>query len=96
MNRRWSFGVIAIVVLVGVVLFLRANLPSLVAVSPADGETHVPVGSPIRLTFSEAMQPESVEQNLAIQPAVQGSFSWDAKTLTFTPAQPWPSGEQSM
>ena len=87
-------GVVAVAILVGLVLFLRAKLPSVVMVSPADGEIRVAIGNPIKLTFSEAMQPESVEQNLTIQPSVPGSFSWDENTLTFTPEQPWPSGEQ--
>ena len=94
MDRRWPFGIFAILILVGAVLFVRANLPSLVAVSPGDGETHVAVGSPIRLSFSEPMQPESVTQNLNIQPSMPGIFSWEANTLTFTPSEPWPSGER--
>ena len=98
MNRRWLFGVIVIVILVVGVLFVRANLPSLVTVSPLDGETYVPVSSPILLTFSQEMQPESVQQNLDIQPSVPGSFTWDStlstNTLIFTPDEPWPSGER--
>jgi Tol biopolymer transport system component len=94
MNRRWPFGAFVIVILVGAVLFVRANLPTLLAVSPGDGETQVAVGSPIRLSFSEPMQPESVTQNLHIQPSVQGDFFWEANTLTFTPTGPWPSGER--
>lgn len=94
MNRRWLFGVIAIVILVGVVILVRTNLPALIVVSPEDGELHVPVGNPITLTFSEAMQVESVQKNLEIQPAIDGSFSWEENTLTFHPAQLWPSGEQ--
>ena len=94
MNRRLLLGVVAVAILAGLVLVLRANLPSVALVSPADGEIRVAIGSPIKLTFSDVMQPESVEQNLIIQPSVPGSFSWDENTLTFTPEQPWPSGEQ--
>ena len=94
MDRRWLFGAIAIVILVGLVLFGRANLPSLIEVTPSDGETHVAVASPLKLTFSEEMRPESVTQNLQIQPPSEGSYFWDANTLTFAPAQPWPSGAQ--
>ncbi|MFN2233508.1 MAG: Ig-like domain-containing protein [Anaerolineales bacterium] len=94
MNWRLVLGVVAVAILVGLVLVLRANLPSVTLVSPADGDIRVAIGSPIKLAFSEAMQPESVEQNLIIQPSVPGSFSWGENTLTFTPEQPWPSGEQ--
>jgi len=94
MNRRYTFGVIAVVILVGLVLLVRANQPSLVAVSPSAGESHIPDSSPIELIFSTSMQPESVESNLIIQPGLQGSFSWDDNSLTFTPLELWPSGEQ--
>ncbi len=94
MNRRWLFSIIGIVILVGVVFFVRANLPTLIAVTPGDSETQVAIASPLKLTFSEEMQPESVLQNLEFQPPIVGSFDWDANTLTFTPAQPWTSGEQ--
>lgn len=94
MNRRWLFGGFVIIILVGLVFFIRANLPTVAVISPNDGETHVAVVSPLTLTFSEEMQPETVTQNLEIQPPAAGSFSWDANTLTFTPDQSWPSGEQ--
>jgi dipeptidyl aminopeptidase/acylaminoacyl peptidase len=93
MDRRWLFGILAIVVTVGGVFFLRSNLPSLVEISPSDGETHVAIASPLMMTFSEEMQAQTVTKNLQIEPSMQGSFSWEANTLIFTPAQSWPSGE---
>lgn len=94
MNWRWLVAASVIIILVGAVIFVRTNLPSLVEVSPGDGETHIQVGRPIKVTFSETMQPDSVRQNLEIQPPIQGNYSWEANTLIFSPAQPWPSGEQ--
>lgn len=76
------------------VIFVRANLPTLLEVSPASGETQVDPHRPLILTFSEAMQPDSVAQNLEIQPPKTGNFTWEAATLTFTPDQPWGRGEQ--
>ena len=31
---------------------------------------------------------------LKIEPAIEGTFSWDKNTLTFTPDQPWPGGQE--
>ena len=87
MNRRWLLGTFVILVLVGVVLFVRAKLPSLIAISPGDSETYVAATSPLVLTFSEEMQPETVTQNLQIQPPTEGSFVWDANTLMFSPRE---------
>ena len=41
------------------------------------------------------MRPESVAQNLLIEPSPGGETTWeeDILTLTFIPDQPWPSGE---
>ena len=94
MNWRWLVAALVILILVGSFFFLRANLPALVEVSPGDGETHVQVYNPIRITFSEPMQPDSVRQNFEVYPPIQGNFSWESNTLIFSPTQPWPSGEQ--
>jgi len=93
MDRRWLFGILAIIIVAGMVLLVRANLPTLVTVKPNGGETHVAATSPLEITFSEAMQPDTVSLNLLIEPPIKGNFSWEANTLTFTPAESWPSGE---
>jgi len=93
MNRRWFAIGLGFVILVVGVLFLRANLPALLETSPASGETQVEANASLRLTFSEEMQPESLVQNLEIQPPVQGSYAWEGSTLIFTPDQAWPRGE---
>jgi Tol biopolymer transport system component len=94
MDRRWIVTGVGLIIIVGLVFFLRANLPSLLEVSPANGEAYVAASQPVVLTFSESMQPEDVAQKLEIEPFTPGSYEWDANTLTFTPAQPWPSGAQ--
>jgi Tol biopolymer transport system component len=40
------------------------------------------------------MQPATVNTRLKIEPAIKGSFSWDENSLTFTPDQSWPGGQQ--
>jgi Tol biopolymer transport system component len=94
MNRRWLIVGMVFVVLAGLAIFARANLPALTEVSPADGATQVAADQALILTFSETMQPESVTSRLEIQPPTRGDFVWEANTLTFTPATSWARGEQ--
>ena len=49
--------------------------PNLKAVEP--GGEHVTVGSPIRITFSEAMDRSSVENSVVFEPPAKGAWSWD-------------------
>lgn len=44
----------------------------------------------LTLRFSEAVLPDSVENQLQIEPPISGAWTWlDARTAQFTPAQPW-------
>ncbi len=45
----------------------------------------VPVGTTITVTFSEAMDHTATEGAFSTFPGVEGTFSWSATTLTFTP-----------
>ena len=58
---------------------------------PADGQTGVALGSAIEVTFSEPMDQAATEAAFSIDPAVSGTFAWDAEglTLTFTPDAPF-------
>lgn len=69
-----------------------ATQPRLLAVEPPPQATAVPASTSLRLTFSRQMQPESVLQNLQIQPPQMGDFHWEGRTLVFTPSRPWPNG----
>lgn len=40
---------------------------------------------PIKLSFSQPMQPDSVEANISLQPKVAGRFSWQENDLLFWP-----------
>lgn len=68
------------------------STPRLVEVSPAPQSKSVPVGTPLRLTFSRAMQPDTVQARLSSDPPRKGSFHWDGNTLIFSPDTPWTSG----
>ncbi|MFC2055034.1 Ig-like domain-containing protein [Chloroflexota bacterium] len=82
--------VIAITVL-GVIYWW--NTPRLLTVFPPDGQTEVPAGTAIQLTFSRPMDRDSISELLSINPNMDGSISWQENQLTFTPGEPWPAGE---
>jgi Tol biopolymer transport system component len=68
-----------------VVLLVVPSSVRLANVSPADGDQDVPITAPVRLAFSHAMDTDSVEARLRIEPEVMGGFEWDGKEVTFLP-----------
>ncbi|CAG1014653.1 Tol-Pal system protein TolB [Anaerolineae bacterium] len=60
--------------------------------SPADQAGEARVTSPIRIQFSERMNPESVESHFRIDPPMSGRFSWVGAVLTFYPERAWSLG----
>ncbi|RME48924.1 MAG: hypothetical protein D6791_02125, partial [Chloroflexi bacterium] len=67
---------------------LRA--PEVLRFSPRWNAEDVGPRTPVSITFLTEMDHPSTEANIHIEPPVAGSFSWHEKTLTFTPAEPWP------
>jgi hypothetical protein len=63
------------------------EVPSVVNTTPADGVNKQQPGVDITVTFSEAMDQASAEAAFSVNPAVAGTFSWDAegKVMTFAP-----------
>lgn len=45
------------------------------------------------LTFAQPMDPQSVEQNLSIDPPLEGKFSWAGRKMAYTLAMPAPYGQ---
>jgi Tol biopolymer transport system component len=93
MNTRLRTVLLAgLLLAIGASLLYWWSIPRLLEVSPPDGTTAVSAGSPIRLTFSHRMQEASLIKRLAIVPNHAGTYTWQGKTLVFTPGQPWPEG----
>jgi Tol biopolymer transport system component len=69
-----------------------SNTPQVVSVYPLPGSTNVPVGVPVRITFSKPMQAESVSDRLVIEPAYSGTTSWEENTFVFWADKSWPAG----
>jgi hypothetical protein len=95
MKAKTVVILIAFVLIVagGMVFYAWNYRPRLIEIYPQAGDMNVSATSPIRLVFSRSMETETVTTRLKIEPAIEGTFSWDKNTLTFTPSQAWPGGQ---
>ncbi|MEW6716658.1 MAG: Ig-like domain-containing protein [Chloroflexota bacterium] len=90
-RRQWMLIPLIIMIVVAGVIF--ASAPRLEDVFPRQGAEWVPAAIQMELTFSQLMQPGSVEEHLSIDPPRAGAFEWEGKRLVFTPHQDWSRGE---
>jgi hypothetical protein len=76
-------------------LTLDERPPTVVSISPPNGAIHVPVGQPVRVAFSEPVDPATVGPSTMLVGTaggpVAGAWSLDAdrRTAIFTPAAPF-------
>jgi Tol biopolymer transport system component len=66
--------------------------PRVLEVSPADGDLYRSSGTPLRITFSRPVRPDTEDMPLSTDPPIEGQITQEGDTLVFTPSQPWPSG----
>lgn len=83
----------ALILAIGISLIYYWSIPQVLEVTPSQNATAVQAGASIRVRFSRPMQHGGVESRLVTDPPRRGNFSWEENTLTFTPDQPWGSGE---
>ncbi|MGB2911736.1 MAG: Ig-like domain-containing protein [Anaerolineales bacterium] len=93
MKLSWLVILFTFIVIAVLGIIYWWNMPRLLAVFPPDGQTEVPAGTAIRLTFSRPMDRDSISERLSIKPNMDGSISWQENKLTFTPGEPWHAGE---
>ena len=96
MKARTVIIVLAFIILCigALVLIAWVSKPELVNIYPGDGAIDISTISNIRLSFSRPMDLVSIEQRLMIDPAVQGTYTWEGNILTFTPQKPWPGSKE--
>ena len=96
MKARTLLPIIAVLLIIVSVLVIIAwkTQAKLVKVSPLAGENNIADTTSIRLEFSRPMDQSSVISHLAIEPAMDGGYSWTGNSLVFTPSKPWESGQQ--
>ncbi len=68
--------------------------PEVVYVSPSDGQTLVPIETPVQVTFNQPVDPQSAQDKFSLKASglfgggqVAGTFSVISETLTFTPTE---------
>lgn len=75
--------------------------PSVLSVSPLNNATGVPVNTQVVLTFSEVMDPTSINEDTVqltidgFSGILAGSYAVNGATVTFTPATPLPANVQA-
>lgn len=77
----------------GVAAIYFWQAPVLLSYSPGAADGPVPAGNPLRLTFSQEMVLNTVEERLQIEPAQTGRLTSEGHTLVFTPDKPWPNNK---
>jgi Tol biopolymer transport system component len=76
-------GVLAVAA-AAIVLFSLERV-RIVDSAPRDGDEAVPITAPLRLTFSQPMDPASVQARFQIEPEVAGRFVWKENELIYQP-----------
>ena len=90
-HPRLVLLLVVLLVIAGAALGVILLAPRVIDVVPEPNEA-VPAGSALQITFSQGMRTDNVQAKLEIQPKISGQYTWEGPTLTFTPAEPWPSG----
>lgn len=62
--------------------------------SPGNGAGDMEINTRISITFNQEVDHESAQRKFAINPSVNGSFSWEGNTLRFTPQENMRYGTQ--
>jgi hypothetical protein len=92
-NRRFPVPLIIVLgMFVGLFLVALFTVPRIDDMSPTPESRGVPSTAPIRLSFSQAMDIVSVESRISIEPQHIVRFSWEGRTLTIQPVDPWTEG----
>jgi len=87
----WGFGVLGFIL--GVVFVAVLASPKVIAVEPVKKATEVPSTAPVRILFNRPMDSQSVLSHLKIQPERLGQVIRQGNQVSFSPEEPWPSGE---
>ncbi|HEY70347.1 MAG TPA: hypothetical protein G4O08_07180 [Anaerolineae bacterium] len=83
-------GVLGLVI--GLLIAAILTAPRIQSYSPLNENNQVPASAPISITFSQRMDPESVEARLQIDPATDTAIIWRENTLILEHDDPWAQG----
>lgn len=83
----WVLGAAAVVLVVAILLVATSGV-RLADAWPANGDA-APITAPLRLAFSQAMDPASVQAHLRIEPAIEGRVAGEGREFQFRPRVAW-------
>jgi len=90
---RALLALLALTFLATTVIACALTASASVTATGAAGAEGVRGADPVRVRFSLPMQPDSAADRFQIEPPIAGAIAWeDARTLVFTPAEPWQAG----
>jgi Tol biopolymer transport system component len=94
MKRNLILLLIALVLIAGGLAYWQLS-PEVQEISPQPQDGPLYGLQFLQIEFSRAMDPDSVEDHLILDPDLSGSLTWnpDQTVFTFTPESSWPSGE---
>ncbi len=93
-SKRWLLLIpLLLIILASIYLAYLRGRPQVGDVFPPEDAVAIPGAAPLQISFSQAMNAQSVAANLRTVPERSGAFAWQANQLTFTPDQSWPSGQ---
>jgi hypothetical protein len=71
-----------------VVRYVDQSAPEVIAHSPNNGETEVPLNQEVVIEFSEPMDQSLIPSALNITPAINGTMTWSGNSLYYVPSGP--------
>lgn len=82
----------ALGLVIGLLIAAVLTAPRIQSYSPLNESSQVPASASISITFNQRMEPESVEDHLQIDPAIDAAITWSENTLVLEHDDPWPKG----
>ncbi len=92
MNRKHSLiALVAGVVVIGAGIVFWFLTPRILSFQPTENKADVPAFTPLKITFTRKMDPESVAAHIGTIPPHHGKIKTDGRTILFYPEIPWES-----
>jgi Tol biopolymer transport system component len=82
----------ALGLVIGLLIAAVLTAPRIQSYLPLNESSQVPASASISITFSQRMDPESVEDHLQIDPAIDAAITWSENTLVLEHDDSWPQG----
>jgi hypothetical protein len=93
LDRAASLAMLLLVIIIAAMLLLGARALPKVRTFSWQNQAVAADDVAFMMTFTQPMDPQSVQDNLTIEPPLLGKFSWAGRKMAYTLAVPAPYGE---